>query len=98
MFKPGTLQGPAMGEGPEGVDMLSTLQAMSAHGGHMNILPGVLNNPMQPPFSQQVHLSIQPRQPLTSDLITRACNHSMQSTPKHPTAHHLDSCFPKASH
>lgn len=57
-----------MGEGPEGVDMLSTLQAMSAHGGHMNILPGVLNNPMQPPFSQQVNLSIHPRQPPTSDL------------------------------
>ncbi len=43
-----------MGDGPEGVDMLSTLQAMSAHGGHMGNLPPM--NPMQPPFSQQVVL------------------------------------------
>ena len=43
-----------MGEGPEAADMLSTLQAMSTHGGLMGGLPGVLNNPMQPPFPQQV--------------------------------------------
>lgn len=43
-----------MGEGPEAADMLSTLQAMSMHGGLMGGLPGVLNNPMQPPFPQQV--------------------------------------------
>lgn len=44
------------GEGPEAGDMLSTLQAMSAHGGHMGNLGGVLNNPMQAPFGQQVLL------------------------------------------
>ena len=48
------VQGPGMGEGPEAADMLSTLQAMSAHGGLMGGLPGGLNNPMQPPFPQQV--------------------------------------------
>ncbi len=50
MFGVAVLQGPGMGESPEAADMLSTLQAMSGHGG----LPGVLNNPMQPPFPQQV--------------------------------------------
>ena len=48
------LQGPLAGDGPEAADMLSTLQAMSAHSSHMSTLPGVLNTSMQPPFSQQV--------------------------------------------
>ena len=48
------LQGPLAGDGPEATDMLSTLQAMSAHSSHMSTLPGVLNTSMQPPFSQQV--------------------------------------------
>ena len=52
------VQGSAMGDGPEGMDMLSTLQAMSAHGGHMGSLPPM--NPMQPPFSQQVLLHLWP--------------------------------------
>ena len=50
------LQGPLAGDGPEAADMLSTLQAMSAHSSHMSTLPGVLNTSMQPPFSQQVKL------------------------------------------
>lgn len=48
------LQGPLSGEGPEAAEMLSTLQAMSAHSSHMATLPSVLNTSMQPPFSQQV--------------------------------------------
>ena len=48
------LQGPLAGDGPEAADMLSTLQAMSAHSSHVSTLPSVLNTSMQPPFSQQV--------------------------------------------
>ena len=60
-----------MGDGPEGMDMLSTLQAMSAHGGHMGGLPPM--NPMQPPFSQQVVLQ-QVLCPCTCPAQERICS------------------------